>query len=172
MGESVEFESVEFITAGALGPPGQRTFYVQAAAQGRLVSLLAEKEQVRSLSQLAQRLLARAGVTLRPDDLDEAGHRLREPAEPLWRAGSMSLGVDDDAERFLLEVEELPAERDEPDEGQGIARFWLQASQLAGMAAHAAYAVEAGARPLCKLCQRPIEPAGHVCPSLNGHGPK
>jgi len=27
----------------------------------------------------------------------------------------------------------------------------------------------AGGRPLCQLCQRPIDPEGHMCPRANGH---
>ena len=81
----------------------------------------------------------------------------------------MSLGMDEAAERFVLEVEEAAFEEevDEP----GFARFWMDREQLAGLAAHAAYAVEAGARETCRLCGRPIDADGHVCPSLNGHGP-
>jgi uncharacterized repeat protein (TIGR03847 family) len=29
--------------------------------------------------------------------------------------------------------------------------------------------VVAGGRPLCPLCDMPIDPAGHVCPRSNGH---
>ena len=171
MGESVELDAVEFITAGAVGEPGQRVFYVQADAPDRRVTLLAEKTQVRSLAQLAQELLARAGVTVTPDDLDEAAQRLREPVEPLWRAGSMSLGMDDEGERFLLEVEQLPDTLEEGEE-PGEARFWMNREQLVALAAYAAFAVEAGARESCQLCGRPIDPnEGHVCPATNGHGP-
>ena len=174
MSESFEFEQVEFVTAGAVGEPGQRTFYIQIESAEQRISLVAEKAQVRSLAHLAQELLGRAGVTVTPDDLEETAHRLREPLEPAWRAGSISLGMDDEAERFLLEVEEMPTDEDDPgvdDEGPAMARAWLSREQLAGMAAHAAYAVEAGARETCRLCSRPIDPGGHVCPSMNGHGP-
>lgn len=195
MSESFEFEQVQFVTAGAVGEPGARTFYIQIEAGDQRISLVAEKAQVRSLAHLAQELLGRAGVTVTPDDLEETAHRLREPLEPVWRAGSISLGMDDEAERFLLEIEELPADDEDAVEGDpglpddlgveadfeddvdfeddapAMARVWLTREQLAGMAAHAAYAVEAGARETCRLCGRPIDPGGHVCPSMNGHGP-
>lgn len=169
MGESFELEHVDWITAGAVGEPGQRTFYIQAVHQDALVSLLVEKGQVRVLSQLAQQLLANLDVTVTPDDLDAASQQLKEPVEPLWRAGSMSLGVDPDGQRFLLEAEEFTG--DEEVEG-GKARFWLTREQMVSMAAYAAFSVEAGARESCRLCGRPIDPVtGHVCPSSNGHGP-
>lgn len=167
MTESFEWDPVDWITAGAVGEPGHRTFFLQAEKDRNLVTLLVEKGQVRTLSQLAQELLSRVGVTVLPDDLDEAGQRLREPVEPLWRAGTIGLGHDEDGERFLLEVTELTEDEDEA----GQARWWMSADQLVAMAAHAAFSVEAGARETCRLCGRPIDPVeGHVCPSTNGHG--
>jgi uncharacterized repeat protein (TIGR03847 family) len=165
--ESFEFDPVDWITAGAVGEPGARTFYIQAGKGPEVVALVVEKSQVRTLAQLAQELLSRVGVTVLPDDLDEASQRLREPVEPVWRAGTLGLGVDDTGERFLLEAEELTEDDTEARE----ARMWMSREQLVAMAAYAAFAVEAGARETCRLCGRPIDPVtGHVCPSTNGHG--
>ncbi len=168
MPESFEYRPAEWVTAGAVGEPGQRAFYIQATSAGTQVTLLVEKEQVRMLAQLAQELLGRIDVTVTPDDLDTAGQHLREPVEPAWRAGSMSLGMEADGGRFLLEAEELVEEEGrEP----AVARFWMNQSQLVALAAYAAYTVEAGARERCRLCGRPIDPVdGHVCPATNGHG--
>ena len=168
MTESYEFRPVEWLTAGAVGKPGQREFYIQAQASGDHVSLLVEKEQVRMLAQLAQELLARVNVTVTPDDLDTSGQQLREPLKPAWRAGTMSLGMDTEGTHFLLEAEELT---EDEDEEPAVARFWMTQEQLVSFAAYAAYAVQAGARERCRLCGRPIDPVdGHVCPATNGHG--
>lgn len=170
MGDSFHLEAVDWITAGAVGEPGRRTFYLQARQGGELVVLLVEKAQVRMLAQLAQELLSRVDVTVTPDDLDTTRQALVDPAVPAWRVGSMSLGVESENDRFLLEAEELP-ETEEAGE-PGTARFWMSREQLVALAAYAAYAVEAGAREACRLCSRPIDPIhGHVCPSMNGHGP-
>lgn len=170
MGESFELDPVEWITAGAVGEPGQRVFYLQALGAGGLVALVVEKAQVRMLAQLAQELLARADVQVTPDDLDTVAQGLREPVEAVWRAGGLSLGMDSAGERFVLEAEELGDEAEV--EEAASARFWMSREQLVALAAHAAYAVEAGARERCRLCGRPIDPvAGHVCPARNGHGP-
>lgn len=170
MGESYEFDEVDWATAGAVGEPGERTFYVQVRRGAELVALVVEKAQVRMLAQLAQELLSRAGVTVTPDDLDEGGQQLLEPVAPAWRAASLSLGVDEEAERFLLEAEQVADEDDDPEPAS--ARFWLSRDQLVRLAAYAAYAVESGARETCRFCGRPIDPVdGHVCPAMNGHGP-
>lgn len=170
MGESFELDAVDWITAGAVGEPGRRTFYVQARQDGELVVLLVEKAQVRLLAQLSQELLARVDVTVTPDDLDTKGQALVDPAVPAWRAGSMTLGMEEEGHRFLLEAEEVMDE-DEPGE-PATARFWMSRDQLVSLAAFAAFAVESGARETCRLCSRPIDPIhGHVCPAMNGHGP-
>jgi uncharacterized repeat protein (TIGR03847 family) len=168
VGESYELDPVDWITAGAVGEPGRRTFYVQARRGSSLVAIVVEKAQVSALAQLAHELLARIGVQISPDDLDEARMRLLEPVMPVWRAGSMSLGMDAEGLRFLIEADELTEEEAEG----GRARFWLTRNQLISLAAYAAFAVEAGARERCQLCGRPIDPVdGHVCPATNGHGP-
>lgn len=179
MAESIEFESTEWITAGAIGEPGRRTFFVQARAGGRVIALLVEKGQVAGLADLAQQLLSRFDVVVTPDDLDAAHHELIDGIEPLWRVGEMSLGASPDGERFVLECAEVVfADPDDPDElaeaaleDRATARFWLTRHQLVRLAAYAAFAVEAGSRERCRLCGRPIDPGeGHVCPASNGHG--
>jgi uncharacterized repeat protein (TIGR03847 family) len=168
MAESYELDPVDWISAGAIGEPGARTFYVQARKGSEYVALIVEKGQVAALAQLAQQLLESAGVTVTPDDLDESAQRLVEPVTPAWRAGSISMGRDPAGERFLIQAEELV---DEDEEG-GTARFWMGPEELVALAAHAAYSVTAGARERCRFCSRPIDPIlGHVCPATNGHGP-
>lgn len=170
MSESFELDPVEWITAGAVGEPGRRSFYIQARQGAELVVLAVEKAQVQALAQLAQELLARLDVTVLPDDLDAGAHRPLDPVVAAWRVGVMSLGMDEGGVRFLLEAEELVVEDQTWD--PATARFWLDRDQLVALAAYAAFAVEAGARERCRLCSRPIDPDGsHVCPSSNGHGP-
>jgi uncharacterized repeat protein (TIGR03847 family) len=169
--DSFEIDPVDWISAGAIGEPGSRTFYVQARKGGNYVALVVEKAQVAALAQLAQQLLGAVGITVTPDDLDEHAQRLVEPVQPVWRAGVLSLGADEQAERFLLEAQELVDEEDEEEEA-AVARFWMGRGELVALAAYAAYAVTAGARQRCRFCSRPIDPlTGHVCPATNGHGP-
>jgi uncharacterized repeat protein (TIGR03847 family) len=63
------------------------------------------------------------------------------------------------------------AEALEPeDEGEGyLARLYFTAAQARAMATRGSAAVESG-RPPCPLCGGPLDPSGHVCPRLNGHG--
>lgn len=170
MAESYEIDPVDWITAGAVGEPGRRTFYIQARRGHDLLALVTEKTQVQWLATQAQELLGRVGVVVTPDDLNADAQQLLEPLVPAWRVGSISLGMDPEGTRFLLEAEELVLE--EEDTEPGHARLWLSREQLVAMAAYAAFIVQAGARESCRLCARPIDPVnGHVCPARNGHGP-
>lgn len=155
------------VTAGYTGMPGDRTFFVQAQDEHQLVTILVEKEQVAGLAELLARLLARVEDTP-ATDWDRDAMDLRTPIEPSWRAGEVSVGLDPDQGRFLLELTELVVE-DEDREPWEL-RVWLDQDQARRLAAHAADVVGQG-RPRCELCGRPTDPDGdHVCPAMNGHG--
>lgn len=164
----VELTDPHHVTAGYVGVPGERVFYVQAEGGGQRVDLLVEKEQVRGLGQLIARLLARlddAPAT----DWDRAAMELREPIEPRWRAGDISVAMDPDRARFLIELEEFVTEQDEADDPRSV-RIWIDQDQARRLAAHTTEVVDQG-RPRCQLCGRPMETTGeHVCPATNGHG--
>ena len=54
------FEPPERFVAGTVGPPGERTFFLQARGGGRLVSVALEKVQVALLAEKLEELLAEA----------------------------------------------------------------------------------------------------------------
>jgi uncharacterized repeat protein (TIGR03847 family) len=167
MSSSFEFDPAERFTAGAVGEPGRRIFYLQAGGQGTLVTLLAEKEQVSALSQTIARLLE-----LLPETEDEGYApgdeelELVEPLLPEWRAGSMSLDYEESGDRVILVVQEALPE--ESEEEPATLRVALSRAQAERLAIHANSVVSAG-RPQCRVCGLPMDPAGHNCPALNGH---
>ena len=58
MSESFDLAEVGVFTAGAIGPPGQRTFYLQARTGASSVAWKVEKQQVAALGEFLQRMLA------------------------------------------------------------------------------------------------------------------
>ncbi|MPZ73398.1 MAG: DUF3090 family protein [Nitriliruptorales bacterium] len=171
VGESYELEGVDWVTAGAVGEPGSRTFYIQARRGQDLLAVIVEKSQVQWITRHAQELLNGVGVVVTPDDLDVDGQQLLEPIVPSWRAATLGLGMDDGGEQFVIEAEEF--DPDAADESElGHIRIYCTRQQIVGMVAFAAFVVEAGARESCRFCGRPIDAVdGHVCPAANGHGP-
>lgn len=178
MSESFDLDPVEWVTASSIGPPGDRTFYVQARKDGRHVAVVVEKAQVRALAELAQELLARVDVTVTPDDVSSE-MELHGPVQPEWRAGQMGLGSDEAGERFVLEaVELLLVDEDDLDEEAleepATLRIVMDRAQLVRLAAFAAFAVEHGGRERCQVCEGLRHPRlGCMgCPMTNGSGPK
>ncbi len=168
-----DLDAVQRITVGAVGPKGQRVFYVQARRGSRVITLLAEKEQVRALADAISRLLdslAEKNPRLATsDDLLVTDMSLEEPLEPEFRVGQMGLGYDSDRDLVVLLIQGATAAEDE-EEDQPTARFSATRPQMRALSNHAVQVVAAG-RAICGNCGRPIDPAGHFCPQRNGHGP-
>lgn len=172
----IELDPVDRITAGAVGEPGERTFFLQGRQSERLVTIIVEKQQVELLSASLVEILARSGKETGQGPPDEEMD-LEEPVVPEWRAGRLSIGYDEDRDLVLLEVEEyVPEDEEEVEEvpvppdpdAPGSVRFWATREQALALARHSAEVAAAG-RPRCQLCGNPMVPDGHVCPALNGH---
>jgi uncharacterized repeat protein (TIGR03847 family) len=190
----IEFDPVDSIAAGAVGEPGQRAFYIQAEKDGRVLSVLVEKQQVAMLAERVQMLLDQVGMqfpetgTDVPAPLAPDAGELRGDPVPLFRAVAIGIGFDATRPLIVLELHERPLgddeEEEEDDEDEDdetaaalaageeegyLARLYFTAAQARAMATRGSAAVERG-RPPCPLCGQPLDPTGHVCPRLNGHG--
>src|SRR5919108_4224958 len=102
----IELDPVERITAGAVGPPGQRVFYLQGRKGDEVVTLLVEKQQVQLLAASVVEILARVGKETGQGPPEEQ-MGLDEPIIPEWRAGRLSIGYQEDRDLLVLEAEEL-----------------------------------------------------------------
>src|ERR1022692_3578689 len=132
--------------AGTVGQPGERTFYLQATASGRVTSVALEKGQV---SQLAERLdelldevLRRTGGSasvpaVAPAALTDDGP-LEQPLMEDFRVGAIALAWDGDSERVIIEAQELSDEPSEPlaeelpEDGPAILRVTITADPRTG----------------------------------------
>jgi uncharacterized repeat protein (TIGR03847 family) len=175
---SFDFDAPDHFTAGAVGPPGHRVFFLQARQAGEVATLRLEKQQVAALGDYLAGILADLpDAQVEPSDVE-----LLEPAIEEWVVGALAVAYEKDDDRVLLVAEELVLE---PDDGDGdaeideldaligvdvdepaTARFRLTRGQVLAFIRHAAALVTSG-RPLCRLCGKPIDPDGHACPRLN-----
>ena len=158
---SFDFEQVTRVTAGAIGDPGKRAFYLQLRAAGELVSLALEKDQLRALTERLQEVFSRVSVV--PGD-GLPNMAVEEPIDPIWRVGFMTLTYSQEEKRFEVSLVELVEEGAEPATGH----FQASLAQMQALATHAASIISAG-RPPCPMCGGPIDHDGGVCPRLNGH---
>lgn len=160
--ELIELSDADFVTIDTIGPPGQRTFYLQAAQDELLVTVVIEKEHAAAMTIAIGGVLERLGEgDLEPEI---AGLDLIQPAEPLFRVGKLGLGYDEARDMLIIVAEELVAEE---EQGAKV-RIWADRSKMAALARKAASAVASG-RPTCSLCGEPISPdEEHVCVRDNG----
>lgn len=183
------FEPPERFVAGTVGPPGERTFFLQARGGGRLVSVSLEKVQVSLLAEKLEELLTEAsrrfGVEL-PETVAAGSDNepLETPVEEEFRVGTLGLAFDVDTATVVIEAieageaeaeaeleqaaEEAVDEDEEPDEDLDRLRVRLTPQAAREFIERARRVVAAG-RPPCPLCGQPLDPAGHLCPRHNGY---
>ncbi|MBK8757422.1 MAG: DUF3090 family protein [Actinomycetales bacterium] len=190
-----DFDPPHRFVAGTVGPPGQRTFFLQAREGRRLISVSCEKE---ALSVLADRVLdvlddfagaagSDASATAYQDD-----DALDTPIEDDFRVRTIALGWDPARQVVVIEARptdddatEGDAEDDDGDDdgdaegevarllnpevlvGDGL-RVTLPPAQARAFARRAQSLIRAG-RPPCPFCAGPLDPAGHICPRANGY---
>src|SRR5688500_3616570 len=103
------FEPPERFVAGTVGPPGERTFFLQARGGGRLVSVALEKVQVSLLAEKLEELLTEAhrrfGVEL-PEPVTEVSDNepLDTPVDEEFRVGTLGLAFDVDTATVVIEA--------------------------------------------------------------------
>jgi uncharacterized repeat protein (TIGR03847 family) len=95
---------------------------------------------------------------------------LRERSSEDEEEGDALPSQAEDATPDLPDLPDLPdvavADPTDEDEEGYVARIYATRGQVRAMAAKGAEAVAAG-RPLCPLCDMPMDPAGHRCPRWN-----
>lgn len=165
-----DLPEADSLTVGALGPPGQRVFLLQARSGPSVVTLKVEKAQVAALSayleQLVRQVSPAAEDLLSGSEVSPTEMELDTSSDPSFTVGSLGLGYDQSADRVLLVAEEAAAEGEE----KATARIGVTTRQAAALAVWGARLVAAG-RPSCPLCGYPLDPSGHTCPRTNGHRP-
>jgi len=189
-----EFDPPERFVVGTVGEPGQRTFFLQARAGTRLVSVALEKQQVAVLAERIDTLLDQvlaegvAGVVVpavAPRDLEDS-LPLEQPIEEEFRAGTMTLSWDPDPGQVVIEVFPVgfdldpdadDADDDGADDGAGADDGEAEPEEMllvritpgaARAFAHRAGVVVEAGRPTCPFCGGPIDPTGHLCVRANG----
>ena len=131
------FDPPDRFVCGAIGQPGQRTFFLQASKGRQVVSVALEKVQVAALAERLAALL----LSLRERGVDVDWSRepdalpLMEPVFEQFRVGAMTLAWDEDHEQVLIEAREitdadLESEEDEDlDEASRCGGRWSRRSR-------------------------------------------
>ena len=179
-----DYDPPERFVAGTVGPPGSRTFFLQARGRRGLTSVALEKAQVAALAErvgeLLDEVVRRSGGQAPVPAVTPAGATdddpLDTPIEEEFRVGTMSLAWDGERELVVIECfEVLDGDEDalevtaaDPDPDRGVLRVSLTGASARAFVARAQALVAAG-RPPCPFCAGPLDPEGHVCPRANGY---
>jgi uncharacterized repeat protein (TIGR03847 family) len=184
------FDPPERFVAGTVGPPGQRTFFLQARTGPRVTSVALEKQQVLVLAERIDELLdeligapeVSGTIPAAPPTALEDNGPLEQPIVEEFRAGTMTLSWDAVAERVVVEVfpfvdsdsdsdpeAEPGSGSDEEDapEPEEVLVVRMTAGLARAFSKRAQAVVSAGRAP-CPFCGAPLDPSGHLCPRANG----
>jgi len=174
------FRTPDRFVAGTVGTPGNRTFYLQAVHDARVISVVLEKQQVAVLAERIGALLVeinrRFGTPLPPEtaDVDDL-NPLVTPVDAEFRVGTMGLGWDAEAQTVVVELLAVTETEfdasvvlDDAEDGPDAVRVFLTPESARQFANRSVRVISAG-RPPCPLCDEPLDAEGHICVRLNGY---
>lgn len=179
------FDPPERFVTGTVGPPGARTFFLQARVGVRVTSVALEKQQVAALAERVDQLLdevmssddnAALIPAVAPLGLGDS-HPLEQPIEEEFRAGTMTLSWDASDQRIVIEVfpfmeaavvspDQVDQDFEEPEPDE-VLLVRIDAGHARAFVQRAEQVLDAG-RPSCPFCGNPVDPDGHLCARANG----
>ncbi len=165
MARHIELNPSPHLTIGAIGEPGNRTFYLQGGRGEQTISLVIEKEQAAALALNFDSLLRELdekypspSVSRQQEGAIMRDMRLREPIQPLFRVGNMGLGYNEDTDQVVLIAYELVDEA--AGEEPNVVSYWATREQVRLLVAHTENIVRRG---------RFFDPGVQFAPKRNGH---
>lgn len=192
-----EFDLPDRFVAGTVGPPGQRTFFLQASGGRRLSSVSCEKEQIAVLGERLNDLLdefSGTPVEATVGTLPEDNEPLATPIEDEFRVVALSLAWDPERQVIVIECHDSDVEGAESESSEALGTSESSGSEGSERSAAATaepaessslrvvvspaqarefarrcLALVAAGRPPCPFCGGPLDPTGHVCPRSNGY---
>ena len=166
-GSLQDFGPVDRFLVGAIGRPGERTFYLFIETASDATWFKCEKGQAAALGEQGLEMLSNLGWEVDEETVDRIVSLFDDlprppgPGDVRLRVRSIAMRIDSrDAMAVMLEGMD--------DDTRVV--FTINAEQLRAAGVLALMAVHAG-RPRCPNCLLPEDPDGHHCPSGNGHRP-
>ena len=151
------------VDAEAIGQPGQRRFRLSLRSSNASASLWLEKEQLAALGEALAQMNERLDQERGSGDPDVEPLPLPNAFDIDLRASRLGIGYEAERELFAIHAFDAAAEDTRP------ALSWLVSRGQSRVLSRRIASVVAAGRPLCPLCDAPVDPEGHVCPRSNGH---
>ena len=180
---STDLGPVDVLGAEAIGQPGQRRFRLFASAGTRSLLLWMEKEQLNTLSLALDRVMAQIseGNILRtmaqagpPPEAESLPTNFPRHPTVEFQVGQIRIGYDEQHNLLALIASPIEVLLEPGQEPRAIIReeesvsflFTLRQSQ---QLTQSITALVAGGRPVCPLCNTPLDGGPHACIRQNGH---
>jgi uncharacterized repeat protein (TIGR03847 family) len=151
------------VDAEAIGRPGQRRFRLLARSVSSTACVWMEKEQLGGIGDWFRDVVERLDREKPDGEPDVEPMEFSAIFDLEFQAGQIGLGFVEDESAFALQAFEVQTSGEQP-----TFRCLLSRGQ-ARVLARKIERVVAGGRPVCPLCNMPMEPEGHTCPRSNGH---
>ena len=167
----VEFTSPDRFIVGTVGPPGQRTFFLQVSEGERRMQVSLEKMHAQVLAERIGELLDQVAgreATIAAAAAAADNAPLDTPISEDFRVSALALAWDEDHHRVVIEAHDQ--DPDEVEDGGLVnsLRAAISPAQARAFARRCETIVNAG-RPACPFCGGPVDPDGHICPRANGY---
>jgi uncharacterized repeat protein (TIGR03847 family) len=174
------FDWPDRVVVGTVGQPGSRTFYLQARARARIISVALEKQQsavlAEKIEEILDELMAEKGnpfsvPEVTPLELVD-NDPLDQPVDEQFRTGAIGLGWDPSTAQVVIEAYPYVETDDDADdpvmvEPPELLLVRIPVGTARAFAKRTREIVGAG-RPICPLCGTPMDADGHVCASTDG----
>ena len=153
------------VDAEAIGEPGNRRFRLIVISGGQNACVWMEKQQLDSIGEWFKEMCERLDNESANAEPDVEAAPVPLNFELDFRARQLGLGYLEEDDVFVLHAFDLNATTDDP-----LPAFRCLISRgQARVLARTIERVVSGGRPICPLCESPMNPGGHVCPRSNGH---
>ena len=159
-----EFTEVSKFIPETFGEPGMRTFRINVDSASSTAKVWLEKEQLAELC-LAMVQMEREtrgvnqGSGEPPRGIEASGLTNLD-----FKADRLAFGHNPDSGFYIVDAHD--PEDDNGDEP--TVRIWVTSDMIVEFSKSGLGIVSAG-RPICQLCNRPMNPEGHYCERSNGH---
>ena len=158
-----EFTQVTKFIPEKFGEPGMRTFRINVDSASSTANIWLEKEQLAELS-IAMLQLGKETPEAKEDAIDPPTELEATSLTNLdFKAGRLAFGHNPETNMFIIDAHDPEDDSEEP-----TVRIWLTRERLNSFAKNGLEIVASG-RPICPLCEKPINPDGHYCVRRNGH---
>ena len=137
MTENYEIRNPNNFTAGTIGEPGERIFFLQAAGEGSVLTFEVEKGQVQSLASHLLEIIEAEDRDVVPAQVAD----MVEPPNAVWTVGALAIGLSDEPREIVVVAQELP-DQDQNDPSE--AHIHISFEQAKAFVDHALFLIEYG----------------------------